>query len=683
MKKSNRYLNLLVFIIFIIVVTLVYSNHFDNPFAFDDSHTVEKNIFIRDLNNIEKFFTDASTGSSNPSNQTYRPILTLSFAIDHYFAKDLNPFYFHLSMFIIFILQLILMFFIIKKIIDISEEHKWNTYIAFFIVFLYGLHTANAETINYISSRSDSYSTFFVLCGFFIYLYIPKIRKLHLYLLPVILGMLTKEQAVMFAPLLFFYILIFEESKIGNSSKKILSVLKRTFYKSLPAFIICGLSSILIIKMQSESYISGGTSSYQYLITQPWVYLRYFIAFFMPVNLSADTDWKLLESIFDERTITGLVFLLLISVFAIRMSKDNKTKPVAFGIIWFLLALLPTSSIIPLAEVTNDHRMFFPFVGLSLAVISYFRYIIIKYDKKICSSKVLKSVIIFAGLLVLSAHAYGVRQRNRVWSSEESLWYDVTIKSPENGRGLMNYGITQMEKGNYEIALEYYNKALLITPYYPYLHVNTAILYNAMGRADMAEKYYLSALDYGNSIYVTHYHYAKFLFEKERYSEALYHAEQTLKLSPYFLDNIHLLYDIYFNLNKFNELQFLLEETLNLYPEDNYSVIYKGMDFSKDLTKAQLAEQVAKTNPSAENYLNLSLEYYYVEEYEKCIEACYKALEINPKYAEAYNNICSAYNCLKEWEKACEACEKAIELKPGYTLAENNLKLAQQNLDKQ
>ena len=47
--------------------------------------------------------------------------------------------------------------------------------------------------------------------------------------------------------------------------------------------------------------------------------------------------------------------------------RRRETWPVAFGILWFFLALLPTSSIVPLAEVLNDHRMYFPFVGLTLA----------------------------------------------------------------------------------------------------------------------------------------------------------------------------------------------------------------------------------------------------------------------------------------------------------------------------
>ena len=33
-----------------------------------------------------------------------------------------------------------------------------------------------------------------------------------------------------------------------------------------------------------------------------------------------------------------------------------------------------------------------------------------------------------AAVALLSAHAVGVRQRNNVWHTEESLWLDVTLK---------------------------------------------------------------------------------------------------------------------------------------------------------------------------------------------------------------------------------------------------------------
>ena len=68
--------------------------------------------------------------------------------------------------------------------------------------------------------------------------------------------------------------------------------------------------------------------------------------------------------------------------------------------------------------------------------------------------------------------AWGAHERNKVWHTEESLWYDVTVNSPRNGRGLMNYGLTQMELGRYEAALDYFNRAAVLNPNYYTLEVN-------------------------------------------------------------------------------------------------------------------------------------------------------------------------------------------------------------------
>ena len=53
-----------------------YANHFRNDFHFDDGHTIQNNLYIRDLRNIPLFFLSTRTFSSNPANQSYRPLLT-------------------------------------------------------------------------------------------------------------------------------------------------------------------------------------------------------------------------------------------------------------------------------------------------------------------------------------------------------------------------------------------------------------------------------------------------------------------------------------------------------------------------------------------------------------------------------------------------------------------------------
>ena len=56
-------------------------------------------MFIRDVRNIPRFFVDASTFSSLPSHQSYRPLLTTTLAIDDAIGGGLNPTAFHMTSF--------------------------------------------------------------------------------------------------------------------------------------------------------------------------------------------------------------------------------------------------------------------------------------------------------------------------------------------------------------------------------------------------------------------------------------------------------------------------------------------------------------------------------------------------------------------------------------------------------
>jgi tetratricopeptide (TPR) repeat protein len=123
------------------------------------------------------------------------------------------------------------------------------------------------------------------------------------------------------------------------------------------------------------------------------------------------------------------------------------------------------------------------------------------------------------------------------------------------------------------------------------------------------------------------------------------------------------------------ELRKLAEETLKVLPGDSRTLGYLN-SLQSDEQIIAAAKTKAETEPTSENYLNLSLAYYNVGQYQACIDAAYKALEYQPDFAEAYNNICSAHNELKQWDLAVTACNKALQYKPDYQLAKNNLNWA-------
>ncbi|MCC6691703.1 MAG: tetratricopeptide repeat protein, partial [Bacteroidia bacterium] len=629
-----------------ILLLWAYSNHFNNPFHFDDDHTIVSNSSIRNIKNIPLFFKDAHTTSSLPANQAYRPMLTTLNAIDYYIggAPDPVPCSFHLSIFISYFVLGVLLFFFFLSIFNSTQISSWNKYLSLFATSFYCLHTANAETINYIIARSDSFSTLMVVLSFIIYIYRPAWRSKYIYLIPFTIGMLVKEPAVMFGPLLFVYTILFEQEsslthifKRGQRHKliKALSV-------ALPAVLI-GLVYFYFSRiMTPPSWFPGGGKWYYYLITQPFVIVHYINNFFLPFNLSADTDWELIWTIFDDRVIAGVLIVGSLIMLGLVLSKYKSTRPITFGLLWFFISLIPSSSIFSLAEVLNDHRPFFGYIGLTMATVWGGVLLCRQFAPWLGSSFLTKSIMLLFATAILCGHAYGTHCRNKVWSSEENLWYDVSIKSPKNARGLMNYGNVQMAKGNFTAAQEYYERALKFRPNYSYLFINMGVLNSAMGNASEAELNFNKAIQLNPNVPEAYYHFANFLKKQGRINHAIETIRKGLMLSPDHVAN-QKLYDelIAMNLTTLDEMEEM--------------------------------EKKVSDSPSPETYLNLSLAYYKQNEFEKCIEAANNALNLKPDYAEAYNNICSAYNRLGKYNEAEKACNKALQIKPDYELAKNNL----------
>src|SRR5713101_7737328 len=130
------------------VITAAYANHFHNSFHFDDAHTIETNAAIRELRNIPLFFRDATTFSALPSNQSYRPLVSTLLALDYKLGGGAQPFWFHMSI----VALIVLLAFVINRLLDAETISSRNRWIALAAAAWYGLHPANADTVNYIIS---------------------------------------------------------------------------------------------------------------------------------------------------------------------------------------------------------------------------------------------------------------------------------------------------------------------------------------------------------------------------------------------------------------------------------------------------------------------------------------------------------------------------------------------------
>src|SRR5437763_12443456 len=167
-----------------LILLAAYSNHFQNSFHFDDAHTIVNNAAIRDLRNIPVFFRDARSFSSLPSNQSYRPLVSTLLAID-YAVGGLNPLAYHLSIFALFVALVLLIAFVIYRLID-------NVWVALGAAALYGLHPANADTVNYIIASAEIISTLGIIGSFAVYLAFPNLRRYFVFVLLAAVAILAK-----------------------------------------------------------------------------------------------------------------------------------------------------------------------------------------------------------------------------------------------------------------------------------------------------------------------------------------------------------------------------------------------------------------------------------------------------------------------------------------------------------
>lgn len=682
-KGSNPNKNILIGgIILLLTLIAAYSNHFNNGFHFDDSHAVVDNVHIRNIKNIPAFFSDPKMFSADPQHWGLRPVVTTTLAIDYWLGGSLTPFYFQLSTFIWYVFLCAMLFFMYKNILKQSVKHNWMAYIALTATAWFTLHTANAETINYVIARSDIQSTFCIVASFLIYIAYPAKQKWYLYIIPAFIGVFAKETVLVLVILLFFYILLFEKGLSISSLFKPenFKFVFKALLKLLPLIVVIVATQIYTLSRVPAIQGVSNPASY-YILTQTYVWLHYFISFFLPMNLSADTDWSVIYNIFDERIIIGVVFVIGLVITIIKTSAKTETKPIAFGLIWFAASLLPTS-LAPFAEITNDHRMLFAFVGLALSVVTYIGLWLIKKQKQIEANKKYPVLIAFSLLLVLGLNAYGIHQRNKIWHDEESLWYDVTIKSPLNGRGLMNYGLTQMGKGNYSVADTYFQRATQYLPYYSTLYINIAILKGATGKPEEAEANFIKAKNLSPNAFDSYLFYARWLKQVNRINEAKDMAEKAYQLNPYSTMTLDILLSCYNTLGMWDKLTATANQYLALVPGNviALSFLEAGKNHIAVVEKGAPVTQGTETKLTAANYLDQSVRYYNQQNYQKCVEACQEALKLKPDYADAYSNMGAAYNQLKQWEKGIDACQKALKIEPGHKLAKGNLAWAQSQL---
>lgn len=628
------------------LIAAAYAGFFANAFHFDDAHVLVNNLFLRDLGNTGLFFTDARTGTSLPANAAYRPLVTLSLALDYHRAGGLRPEPFHATQLALLSLLWLALVDFYRRVLDLCRPEPGNRWLALFAATWFAVHTVNTETMNLMHARSEILSALGVVAGFLVYLAVPRLRRFHLDLVPVALGALAKPLAVLFGPLLFVLELLARRwappQQTGREPASRIAwgrALRAAAVAAVPAILAGAALFVFVDRMGAPTQTYGGGDRFHYALTQVWTWVHYLRLFVLPHGLSADTDLKLLRDVSDTRVFAGLLILGGLAVIVWRCAHSRRAWPVAFGAAWFALTLAPTSSVLPLAEPLNEHRVFLPFIGLILAVVWGAR---LAWEEAAARYRAARGVPgrvfpVALCLLILAAHALGTYTRNEVWRTGESLWKDVTEKSPGNGRGWMNYGVALMARGDLAGARACFERALPLLPSYSTLQVNFGVVHAALGDQEAAARSFARALELGPDQPESHYFYARWLVDRGRGPEALEHLDSAIRLAPAF------------------ETAHALQRDLLAARGDSGAAapLPAGAD-------ATALFRTGAALGSRERFLESALTYR-------------AALALDPQSADTLNNLGWTLGKLGFFPQAVPLLEEAVRLRPDFALARNNL----------
>lgn len=700
-------------------VLLAYANSFANGFHFDDFHTVTDNPAIRSLTNVPHFFADATTFSVLPANRTYRPTVSSTLALDYFLGRGYTPFWFHLDTMLLFLALVVLVAKLAQTMFERTEASPLSPYVAVIAAAWFGLHPAMAETVNYVIQRGDLYCTLGCVAALVLYARRPSWRRYGIYLLPLVFALLSKPPAAIFPILLFVYVLLFDDTA-GQSR------LKRAALATLPSLAITAAGLVLQSAMTPKTFAPSILSAAAYRLTQPFVWMRYFGELFLPLHLNVDSDLGAFAALNGE-VIAGFIFLLVLIVAIWASARRASLRPLTFGLVWFVITQVPTS-VYPLSEVENDHRMFFSFAGLIPGIVwaVYVSVRLLLGSERFLRAQTALAVCV---MVLLSGYAYGARMRNNVWHTEESLWLDDVQKSPHNGRGLMIYGLTQMSQGKYDRALDLFTRALTFTPNYATLEVNLGVCYGAVHQPVLAEAHFQRAMALAPGDDQTHSFYARWLAQQGRVVEAaqqqqiahqlnparqidmlppaiatspasaainesLAHyqtgdwagsiaaARHALEIDPRSALAWNNIGASFARLGRWSEAADADRKAIELDP--TLQIAHNNLaDAERHLTATPTpAPQPAVSAASFPALLNQSLEQYRTGQFQASIASARAALKQNPRSAEAWNNIAAGYASLRQWDDAITAAQHAVALKPDFQLAKNNLAWARSEKEK-
>ena len=525
MVKINK--NLMFVLLIVLLSIIVYGNIFFNEFVWDDYVFILDKPEIKSFSNIPQFFLTDTDG-------TYRPLRSVHYtAIYSIFKK--NPFGYHLNALCFHIMISILVYLIILNLIN-----KRN--IAFLASLLFALHPIHTGRVTNMTAGFDLLGIFFVLLSFYFYILFSKEKKINYFIGSVmvfLIGLFASEEIATLPFIIILYELCFNRKNTFQNFKEKLIKFYSPFFIILTSYLILRFFVLGIIG-RSPEYASQGLVFT--LFSMAKVFVGYIMLLIAPINLKLFYEMPVSNMLFEFDIILSIFVLALILFFTVRFYN----KIVFFSVMWFFIALIPFSNIIPLVFLMAERYLYLSSVGFCLL----FAFVLNKLYN--LNQKYIKTGVVVFIVLLLSFYSFAAINRNAEWRDNLTLWTETVKDCPASSRAHDNLGFTYEHMGSYEYAISEFSKAVELKP------DNFRALSNLGVALAKIKEYNKSIFYLEESLKVNSYSYKTYnklglvYSEIENYEPAIAMQKKAVSLNPYFAKGYNDLGMVYGYIGEFN-----------------------------------------------------------------------------------------------------------------------------------
>lgn len=345
-----------------------------------------------------------------------RPLLYFSYWLN-FQSSGVEPYAYHVTNVLLHFLGSVAIALVAARLLELSgTTGRARAILATLAGALFLLHPMQTESVAYVASRSEALSVLLYFSAFAVFLYrrtesITILRSVAVVVL-FAAAVSTKEHTLTLAALLLLSDYYWG---LGGIRRNGLLYGMLAVAGAWGGFVVWRV----LKNAPTAGFHVAGLTPASYFFTQCRVIWTYVRLFFLPFGQNVDPDVAVSHSLLDHGAIFGLA--ALVAVIAAAWIYRKRWPLAAFGVFMFVLLLSPTSSFIPISDVSAERRLYLPFLGLVLVCLEFLRRLKI-------------SQTAWAGAAIVAACAVLTYQRSAVWATPVALWQDAADKSPRKWR---------------------------------------------------------------------------------------------------------------------------------------------------------------------------------------------------------------------------------------------------------